>query len=149
MIQSTNARCLSHFKTADNVSGRTPFPASNDTGGGDRLTIPHYLGMAASHAASIAAGELSPALGGTRLTRSLIRASIDDPAAEVQFLRVPDAVACSVQSYERLENAVKNNGMLVGLISLPFDVEAVAHQWLHVLHLPTPSKRIADYIGLV
>jgi hypothetical protein len=115
-----------------------------------RNVIPYHLGFAASHAASVATGKISPAVGGAWISQSLIRASIDDTDARVQALRLPYAIDQSVQSYESLQKTFKEEGMLRGSLSLPFHMEDVAHQWLRTLHLPTPSKRIWDHIwGLV
>jgi hypothetical protein len=111
-----------------------------------RHAIPHDLGYAASYAASIATGQLSPAVGGMWVTESLIRAAIDDPAARVQALRLPYAVDQSVQSYESLDKIFKDSGVLRGSLCLPFYVEDVAHEWLRALHLPRPSKEIWDYV---
>jgi hypothetical protein len=117
-----------------------------------RNVVPYHLGYAASDAASINTGELSPALGGAWIWREIIAALMidEDPAERVHALGLPGAVADTVGSYEALEKGVKKRNILGVLIDLPVEVEWCAHQWLHALQLPRQSERIADYIsGLV
>lgn len=113
--------------------------------------IPYDLGHAASHAAAIGIGKLSPALGGAWILQSLIDGSVEDPGAWAHARSLPDAFADSVRRYESIEK----KGIL-GLIVLPLHVERALPRWLHAFDLPTPqwlrafdpptpSKRVCNY----